>query len=311
MTSTADAPVDSTRDLSVIVASVESTRRIRRALESLLTATAGLRAEVIVVDAANDGSVEQAAQIQGVQVYRRPVGKLVPYLWAEGIRRARGRVVATTTAHTVVGTEWAAALVSAFDDPRVGGAGGPLRLAPDASAIDAAVFFLRYSAFLPSCLPEGVTTGELAGDNAAYLRADLLSDPHILEDGFWEVSYHQRLRAQGRLLVGRLEAVAAFGHAYPFGVIARHRFQHGRRFAAERISSNTRSRWRVLAAAPGVPIVLAARAVRRAYADSEHRGRVATALPGLLALAGAWAAGEAAGALAGPGAGEHRRAVHE
>lgn len=295
------ADIKKSIDLSVVVASVESARRIGRALESLLSAIAGLRAELIVVDAATDSSAEQAARFPGVQLHRRPSGTLVPHLWADGIRLARGRVVATTTAHTVVKVGWARSLVSAFDDPRVGGAGGPLRLADDASAVDSGVFFLRYSSFLPSCLPDGIVQGELAGDNAAYLRADLLSDPSVLEDGFWEVAFHRFLRRQNRLLVARAEAVAEFGHAYRFGVISRHRFHHGRRFAAERVANKERHRWQVLGAAPAVPLVLTARAIQKARSDREHRHRLARSIPCLLALAGAWGAGEAMGALAGSG----------
>jgi hypothetical protein len=287
-------------DLSIVVASCESARRIEAALASLVQTAAAVPSEILVIDASADILALQAAQRRGLEVVRLPHGTLVPMLWAEGIRRARGRFVAITTGHTVVGPAWAPTLVRSFDDPAVGGVGGPLRLAPAASALDAAVFFLRYSAFLTTHLPEGRTEGEIAGDNAAYLLDDLRRDQATLRDGFWEVAFHRQLRERGKHLVGRRDAWAEFGHAFPFGVIARHRFRHGREFAAARLAAGSRSRAGLLLAAPLVPALLAARAVTRVRADAEHRGRLLTALPALLALAAAWAAGEAVGAVRPP-----------
>jgi hypothetical protein len=53
-------------------------------------------------------------------------------------------------------------------------------------------------------------------------------------------------------------------------------------------------------AAPIVPLVLAQRAARRVWPSGRDRGRFVVSLPWFLVLAGAWAAGEAWGALADP-----------
>jgi hypothetical protein len=54
---------------------------------------------------------------------------------------------------------------------------------------------------------------------------------------------------------------------------------------------------RIVVAAPFVPLILVWRAAWRALREREHRKRFLLALPLFLALAAAWAAGEAHGAL--------------
>jgi glycosyltransferase involved in cell wall biosynthesis len=288
-------------DLSIVMGTISAARNIDAALETIAAATRGLTAEILVDDASLDGTADRASR-HGASVVAHPHGALVPHLWAAGIRRARGHVIAVTTGHTTVGRGWAEALAAPLARPDVGGAGGPLRLAPHASGVDAGVFFLRYAQFLPSVLGEGPIAGELAADNAAYRRDDLLRDPATLADGFWELGFHKLLRARGLALWGVAAAVAEFGRAYPFATIAHHRFAHGRAFGAERVALGSKRPWQLVLGAPLVPGLLTMRAASRALADREHRARFVGALPVTLALASAWAVGEAVGAASARGA---------
>jgi hypothetical protein len=162
---------------------------------------------------------------------------------------------------------------------------------------DWAVFYQRYSAFLPAQLPDGPVAGEIAGDNAAYTRQALTRHWLSFTQGLWEVDFHRLLRADGGRLGATRQATASFGLAAPFGCSVRHRYAHGRHFGASRVTHGS-SRLRVIAAAPLVPLILAWRAARRALPAPEHRRRFLLALPLFLVLASAWAAGEARGALA-------------
>lgn len=287
-------------DISVVVGTVAAADNIDATLESIAASVGGRRAEILVVDASTDGTAERAAR-HGVDVERRASGELVPRLWAAGIRRARGHVVAVTTGHTVVGPGWADALTTPLLRPEVGGVGGPLRLAPYASRVDAGVFFLRYAAFLPSVLADGPIAGEIAGDNAAYRREDLWRNPATLANGFWEHEFHKELRARGLQLWGASGAVADFGRAFPFGVIARHRFAHGREFGRSRLADGSRRAWQIVVGAPLVPALLTTRAARSVARDRTHVWPFVTALPMTMSLAAAWAAGEAVGALSPKG----------
>jgi hypothetical protein len=202
--------------------------------------------------------------------------------------------VAFTIGHVSVTRTWAHALVNGLE--HAAGVGGPLVLARDAGIVDWAVFYLRYSAFLPSQLPDGSVAGEIAGDNAAYTRTALARHASTLADGFWEVEFHRHLRADGASLGATTQATAAFNGSSPFWCIARHRYQHGRHFGASRMAHGS-SALRIVAAAPLVPLVLAWRAARRVWREREHRRRFLLAMPLFLTLAAAWAAGEAHGAL--------------
>jgi hypothetical protein len=93
------------------------------------------------------------------------------------------------------------------------------------------------------------------------------------------------------------DAIAEFTRSFTFGSICRQRFEHGRKFGAERVHNNSESRVRVVGAAPFVPFVLMARIGRRVINGSMYRTRFFLGLPLILALAACWAAGEAVGAL--------------
>jgi glycosyltransferase involved in cell wall biosynthesis len=286
-------------DLSVVVAATNAARSIGTCLETILRACTGLDAEVLVIDASTDGTASRIDRSNPmVRVVHLEPGRLAPELWAEGYRRSTGRVVAFTTGHCLAGPTWARSLIAAID-AGAAGAGGPFAIAAGARPLDWAVFFLRYSAFLPAQMGSGRISGEIAGDNAAYSRRAL--EPHAASfaGGFWEIDVHGRLRAAGGWLAAVPDAVVHFGRSFPAATIFAQRFAHGRHFGAARARGGTWARWRIVLAAPFVPFVLALRAARRVWPSGRDRARFAAALPWFLVLAAAWAAGEAWGALAG------------
>jgi glycosyltransferase involved in cell wall biosynthesis len=286
-------------ELSIIVACVDAGRSIRECLRRLKHACAGIAAELIVVDASADDTAAQVTAFDGdVRLVRLPYNTLTPLLWAEGYRQATGRVIAFTTGHCLVSPRWAAALIDAID-AGAAGAGGPLVLSPAVGTLDAAVYYLRYSAFTPNTLGKEGIAGEIAGDNAAYGREWLDRHADSLADGFWEVDFHRLVRADGGYLAAVPEAVVEFGRSFPMGTIARHRFAHGSHYGAARVHVGTRTAWQIVLAAPLVPFVLALRAAARVVRDRRSAARFVTALPCFLALATSWAFGEACGAING------------
>ena len=283
-------------DLTVVIASIESSRSIAQCLSHLARSCEGLGSELIVADASSDDTAVQVRALGGpVTLISSAPGTVAPELWAAGYRRATGRVVAFTTGHGLVAPGWATALVQAIDNGATG-AGGPLVLANNTGPVDWAIFYLRYAGFMPHTLGSGRTAGEIAGDNSAYARTALDAHSATFERGFWEIDFHRRIRAQGGWLVAVPSATVEFGRSFPFARILRHRFVHGRSFGAARVSSGARAVWQILFAAPLVPFVLAGRAAGRA-ARGPSPWRFVAALPWFLILASAWAAGEAWGAL--------------
>ena len=286
-------------DVSVVVASVESARSMERCLESIQAAVGGRSSELIVVDASRDGSADIAEkQVGHAHVLRCAVGTLTPELWAEGIARSTGRVIALTTGHFVVGPTWVDSLESALKDGQVGAA-GRIDLANETSVTDWAIFYLRYSEFLDE--PEHVRRGVsgIPADNAAYDGDAIRRFVKTSNDGFWEVEFHRQLHAGGGSLAIVPGATARYARSFPFSTIARHRFHHGRHAGAWRVSHHARSAAMIVVAAPLVPLALAARVWRRVRPLVSHRGRFVRSLPAFLALAAAWAVGEAVGAVSG------------
>ena len=297
MTSPGDARLDHEPDLTVVIATVDAARSIVRCVEAVQRSCSGLRAEIMVVDASTDGTADLiAARWPALCLVRLPTGTLTPRLWAEGAARTTGRVVAFTTGHCAPVEWWARSLLERIDEGAVG-AGGPLGLAAAAGVVDRAVFYLRYSGFLPETLGDGRVEGEIAGDNAAYRRDALERHADLVSDGFWEVDFHRAVREDGGWIAASRDAVAWFGPSFPFRTIVRHRFEHGRHFAGSRVRRRETSRWRIVAVSPLVPAVLALRAARRVLPFRTHRMRFLSALPVFTLLAAAWALGEAVGAL--------------
>jgi hypothetical protein len=285
-------------ELSVVIAAVDAERSILKSIEAVERSCAGVSAEWVVIDASNDRTADLVgARFPSARLVRLPPGTLTPRLWVEGARSTTGRVVAFTTGHCAPSEPWARSLLEAIQEGATG-AGGPLALADDTGPVDWAVFYLRYSAFLSETLGNGRVDSDIAGDNAVYRRDALDRHSALTDDGFWEVDFHRAVRRDGGWIAASPRAVAYFGPSFPIGTILHHRFAHGLHFGASRVHSGEVSRWRIGAASPLVPAVLLARIVRRVLPLAEHRMRLLAGLPVLFVLAGAWALGEAVGAMA-------------
>lgn len=270
-----------------------------RSLEAFRLSCAGQPHEIIVVDASRDESAEIARGHDAApQVITLPPDTLVPHLWAEGIRRSRGRWVALSTGHCVVPREWAESLVQALRGGARGAGAGLLPLR-GIRALDRAVFFLRYGGFLELTRGEPRPADDIPGDNAAYGGDEVRTFVRSAHDGFWELEYHEEIAKMDGVLTAVPAATAGFGVAFPFFTILRHRFDHGRRFGAWRATEGGEGRWRVLLPSPIVPLILLGRTIRRIRAFPELRGDLLQAVAPFLCLAGAWAAGEGLGALLG------------
>jgi hypothetical protein len=258
----------------------------------------GKPTEVIVVDASRDRTSDVIrAEFPQTKLVTMPPGTLAPDLWSRGLAESTARAVAFTTAHFVVPPSWISDLCSALA-PGVAGAGGAFALENDASLLDRAIYYLRYSAFLPGAHAANSTVNEIAADNSMYHRDALDLHSAALADGLWEVELHHHLRAAGARLTMVPSATIAFAKSFPASVISRHRFAHGKHFGRWRVSTGA-SAMRILMLAPLVPFALLARARRRVREAEGDSFRLAACFPIFLWLAACWAAGEAVGALSG------------
>ena len=283
-------------EISVVVASIESERSIRRCLESVFASASGHAAEVIVVDASRDATAELVRrEFPQASLACMPPGTLTPLLWSNGFARSSGRAIAFTTGHCAVPEQWLSDLQSALE-LGAAGAGGPLSLATGTSLLDAAVYYLRYSSVMYTRRDDSHRVSQIAGDNSMYSGDAMRRHQRSFENGFWEIDFHRRLEKDGEHLVMVPSARVSFGPSFPLGVISRHRFSHGMHSGRWRALETGVNPWRIVAAAPLVPFILLMRIVRRVQDANRKLALVAACSPLLLWLGACWACGEAAGA---------------
>lgn len=280
--------MSSSPELSIVVAVKDAAANLPR----LLAVFADLRADCeLLLCVAGEAPTLPPGVV--AKVVTKPKRALIPHLWRDGILASRGRRVALTTAQCIPAANWVQRSRDA-DVERWAGVGGAIANDPDASPANWAIFFLRYSAFAPPV--EGGLAREIAADNAVYDRAAVLACPDLLEEGFWEPSFHRRFHEAGRaLLLDPALLVTHHGLVTPRQFAAQRR-AHGHEYGLER---GERASWLValglLLRSPALPLLIVARIIRRVMARPTYRRHLLPSLPWLLAFAVAWSVGEASG----------------
>lgn len=284
--------------LTVVVASSNAAVSVEACLTSLLEQTEGV--ELLVVDNSTDGTRQVlASRFPAVTTIEDSPRALIPELWRTGIERASGEIVAITTAHCVPARDWCSRILELHEvnRPAIGGA---VENHPEGSLVDWAVYFCRYSAYMPPFPPGPVP--EIPGDNASYRSDQLRRFPDTWKDGFWEPVFHAALKAAGMQLLLEPTVVVTHRRSFGFRGFLRGRFLHGLQFGswrAARLRGFRRTAYLLLS--PLIPVVLLLRTVRQVAAKRRHRVKLALSIPLLAAFFCAWAAGEAVGSLRGAG----------
>ena len=262
-------------------------------LPAVLAALDGRGSETEVIFCEAGSTLDLKAGDDGLRIFSFPVQTLVPNLWSEGIARARGARVALTTAEFIPAGDWLDRLHAADLDRWVG-IGGAIDCDASASARNWGIFFLRYSAFAPP-LPPGETE-EIAADTAIYDRAAILEHEELLEQGFWEPSFHRRFRASGKKLSLDPELRVVYHGTVSARSFADQRYSHGRAYGVERGKRASLGRNLLLImSSPLVAPLLLVRIIARIRRLPHYRAQLARALPWLVRFTAAWASGEAAG----------------
>jgi hypothetical protein len=233
--------------------------------------------------------------VSGTRVLPGAAGSLIPHLWRDGMFAARGERVATTTAHCIPTVDWVDALMKT-DLDQIAAAGGTIENDPQSDAKGRAIFLLRYTSFAPPQAARDVR--EIAADNAVYRRSDLLRHRDVLARGFWEPSFHHRIRAEGLRLSIDPALRVVHRNRYSARQFMRQRFAHGCEFGLTRASSwHFARRLAMLVLTPVLFPLLLGRILRRAMSNPALRKKLATVWFWLPAFILAWIAGEARGYL--------------
>ena len=223
-------------------------------------------------------------------------GVLVPALWARGIARSRGRIVALTLGSMTPDPGWERALRETLTGD-LAGVGGAIEPEPAMSRLDWAIHLCRYSSYLLPFPDNDVK--DLPGDNAAYLREAIEPLREIWKDGFWETEVDAALAKNGGRLRVTPRMIVRQGRSAGFTAFCRNRYRHGIE------SGRHRAR---LFSLPGRLLrclffpAAAAAMLLRIRRRSGERGRAAgfrRGLPLLAVFLFVWSLGEAVGYLKG------------
>ena len=282
--------------ISVVIGTKNANRSIEACLKSLLAQTETVKAEIIVADASTDGTAELvAAEFPTITLFQNKPDLLVPQLWKQGLDAAQAPVVAFTIGQCVPVSDWLVQALKALDKTAVA-VGGPLHGPEHGGNIDWALYFSRYSRFLPGSPARSID--DIAGDNAAYKVAALQQCRPEWQTGFWENMVNARLVANGQTLLWAPEMAVTFRAAEKLSDIVRTRFRHGRNYGSTRLGNTLPKRVVRFFASPLLVPVLLSRIYRRVKEQQpDWLPRFWRSLPGLMVILLAWSTGEASGYL--------------
>jgi hypothetical protein len=289
-------------NFSVIVAAQDAGPHLRECLAALSAQFDPREMEVVVADGSGRPDVDKLAeQFPAFHLlpFAPPIS--VPRLWWEAIAASKGRIVALTIENCVPAPDWARRMLAAHAKDGPAAIGGAIAMDPRGSLADWAVYFCRYSSYMPGFSPRFAE--DLAGDNCSYMREALMAEMPDLAEGFWETFVHRGMRRRGEHLQLDPAAMVTYRGGLPPWRFLRRRYRHGRYFAARRGRDFGAGARLVRAASfPAVAAVLLGRIAARVWRRRRFRTRFALALPLVTAFLLAWAAGEAAGYLRGASA---------
>ncbi|HYM13348.1 MAG TPA: glycosyltransferase, partial [Bryobacterales bacterium] len=235
-----------------------------------------------------------------LRVIEMAAARSVPQLRAEGLRAARGRLVAITEDHCLFAPGWVAGLLRTHSEREAAAVGGPVENGRAAGALDWAIYFSRYAGSMPP-LGRGPASA-LPGNNACYKREILDANVALYAHGFWENEFNRDLVARGYVLWLEPDLVVTHNKPYRFVPYLALRYRHARCFGGM-IAGGLRVSQRLQRAvfSPLIPVLLLVRAARSVFRKKRRRGLFLRALPALLLCYGVWFWGELAGYLCGPG----------
>lgn len=284
--------------LSIVIGVQDAESTVEACLKALLSQRHEQAVEILVVDGSFDSSVKTLLQqFSGTVLVQGQPTDLIPQLWGVGILAATAPLVALLSAHCIPGEDWIANILeTASAQPKFVGFGGAIAPPNCNSRCDWAVYFCRYSAFMPPV--ERGEIAEIAGDNAIYRKVALDRYWPQPETGFWETLFHHALRSQGEQLYLSDHLEVRLGAAKDAAGFFKARFRHGYHYGSTRPQTSFLGRLvRVLASPVLLPFLASRIALRVAQHRPDWLWQYLIALPWLLFFLTAWSLGEMSGYL--------------
>lgn len=287
--------------ISVVIASKVGPPFIDQCLESLAQQAADLDAEVIVVTPRpEDYTARIKSKFPWVRIVSDPEITKIPALRRRGVEEATGDYVAIIEEHCSAAPDWLKQTLAAFERGNYAAVGGAITDYGYDRTRDWVVYFIEYNGALPP-----VAAGEtdnLNDANIAYPRKLLLEHIDLLDDGYWPMTLHPTLLANGHKLLSVPEMVVYHRGPFDFFYYLHQRFLFSRAFAGVRAQNQSPvRRLAYLVAAPVIPFMLLGRIGRTVINKRCRVGEFLRSLPLTVPAVTVLVAGEWVGCLLGPG----------
>jgi GT2 family glycosyltransferase len=293
-------------DVSVVIVSFRSSATILRCLAALVPQIAGRRAELVVVDSADDGVPALIARrFPSVRVIESSTRLFPGDARNVGIAATTGRIVAFADADTIVAPNWIDAILAAHDRPRSTIApivGGSVDNATTESTVAWANHFCEFSCWLPpgSAMPDrrlpDVPTCCFSVTREAVRRYGPFVEGTYCSD----TVFNMRAAANGTIPVFDPSIRTAHIGIVGLGAFTRKRLWHGRSYARIRVAEQRFPAWKRIGyalASPLIAVVLFGRCARRIARLPSYRAHFVHSSPLVAYGMAMWAAGEAIGYL--------------
>jgi glycosyltransferase involved in cell wall biosynthesis len=288
-----------TPEISVVLATQNSSEYVRPCLDSLHRQARSTAAEVIVADASSDGTAELIrATYPDVRViqFQKPTG--VPELMREALKCANGRIVVLTDPGCVFPPDWLERLRRAHESEYVVIGGAVENGRPNGLA-SWACYLVDYGAFMLPARRE--VTSLLPGIHISYKSRILKPALPEMQDGFWKVFFHSDLMRRGVPFLFEPALVTYYSRPDTFLSFLQRYFRRGWYFGAMRCKRmSSMSRFLRVAGFPILPLMLFSQRLRAGWGKKSHRAMWFLSLPIQAIFLIGWAAGEWTGFLFGP-----------
>lgn len=289
--------------VSIVIAGVNPPEYLEACLRSLAGQHFGAATEwVLVRRAGQEHPLPSHLENVGITPIRVPQKTSLGRMRSIGLRAARADIVALTEDHCLPAPDWLDRLEQAHGNGPAPIIGGPVDNGATSSPVDRAAFLLEYLPFA-SPLARG-PVDRLAAANVSY-RSSFLRQHLDPEEAYDAGRFHELARSHGFTLWAEPDARVTHRKHFTLRAYTRERFHFSRCLAGTRFMAPRDPRRAVYAlGAPLLPLLIAFRLAALLLEKPVYRRNLAPAAVPCAAGALAWALGEIAGYLAGPGESE-------
>lgn len=284
-----------------MIGTTEGWPHVRPALDAIRSEAEQVAAEILVADGSRRPPPDSAEVGPSVRwLSSRSISVFT--LYAEGIREARGEVIATTEDHAVPRHGWVAAILRAHNEhPEAAAIGGAIENGSQDSLVSWAGYFITQG---PHMAPLGdrvvaMTTNEA---NVSYKRAAVEAFDDNGGLGFMAILHNRRLAERGEILRVDDRMVVDHFEIEGFRATSELHFHNGRSISGfRRERGMARADWLRMGVAPLLPLYRTARALGVGLRKGRLRRQVLASTPMALWLDYCGAAGHFVGYMRGAG----------